>query len=514
MLIICVLPKYIFYGQTEKTCSWQDLIEKTPENRFKIREQEVKKSTFIKLKLNLSHDDWSELCALFHLTKRKEAMLKCIYDHACWANVSPFTNGLNGAYSSCENVFNFLLDQITHKEMWALNDLHPVVVKVFADGRALWGKNWFSGISVCSVTNPQDYHCFQVISMMKIEQTMNKALMNTIEQQVHLLKYMEFLHMKPIKLHLQDGKVVSHTVATCICVDWAQALAYTKCAQPNASAHMMNIQDQRICIKHGCTFTVADKLGKWLENPWKKYYGADSLKVELNKPIKKRLVYDPLHSYTNVLLNMLSSCRTWLKQINCNRVATKLTHCMSVFVPGWPHTTFMANTAKKIVSSNGLSDLLQDSHEMENITLTVQWRSYKQKTLSVHQILCCMVDVFLFCYTWLHCASLTADMKHQWEKARNNLIALCVCFGGQNLNPSIHYWCEHSWSDALIYCPPHYLKQELGEAMNKWHKRFKTTCCKGRISTHDMKNSWECLLMQLYALLSLSKDLNIALTKI
>lgn len=279
---------------------------------------------------------------------------------------------------------------------------------------------------------------------------------------------------------------------------------------------MKNIYDKRICIKEGCTFCVVDKINRWKVDPWKKYYSKEQEKTEILKPILNRLVHDPLHTYTNIMLNMLSSCYYWLKNISCSVLAASLAHRIGRLAPSWPKATFQANTAKLIMEKHCLAgfckigdDVFVD--EELNSTLYVNTKHGKTKEKTVLRILQHLVDSLEFCFEWLHCSVLNDKVYSKWKRTRKNILTLCSLFSS-HLNPTVHYWCDHSWSDAFIYGPPSMLKQELGEAINKWHKRYKKTCCKGRFVDSDYQNSWECLLHHLFALGSLADVLNYELS--
>ena len=180
----------------------------------------------MKLKMNMSNGDWRELCGMLGIPNRKKAILKCIHDNSDWAIIKPFTGqNLQGAYASCEKVFGHLCQQITKHQKWNLNGLSHVLVKVFADERDIWGKNWFTGICIASVKQPQHMSCFSALSVMKVKQKFNEELMNEVENQVHVQRFLNFLNLKPIHMLLQNGVQNITTIRTCLAVDWMQAIA-------------------------------------------------------------------------------------------------------------------------------------------------------------------------------------------------------------------------------------------------------------------------------------------------
>lgn len=353
---------------------------------------------------------------------------------------------------------------ITKSKLWELHGLSHVLVKGFIDGRQLWGKNLFYGLSVSSVHNAQKQSCFATVAMMKVNETVNESLLAEIDQEIHFNDYLDFLHGKPLEFVIAD-ETVSLPIRTCCCVDWMQAVPLcSDCAAPNASRKHINIQD-------------------------------------------KHLVYDPLHSFANVVLNLLASCVLWLKAVGCTGVATQLISCVVQVAPKWPDKTFQANKAKKLIDGQYLTDICFIKNAKVEVELEqcfpLAWKPNVTEVKTLKEILTSLLSVLQFAYDWLHCEKLTPEVHSQWEEAREKMLALCALFGNQ-LNPTIHYWCEHSWWDAVLYGPPSILKQELGEAINKWHKHLKQTCCKGRLSSSDAQNSWECLMNQMAALLSLA----------
>ncbi|KAH3732398.1 hypothetical protein Pelo_16774 [Pelomyxa schiedti] len=123
------------------------------------KEQALQFSAFVKLQLGLSNSKWNLMCSLLGFPQRKIAISQCVKDHSKWAHVSAIP-GMNGAFASCSAVFLHLKDNITQRKAWDLHGLNHILVMGFIDGRLLWGKNLFYGLSVSSVTDPQQFYCF------------------------------------------------------------------------------------------------------------------------------------------------------------------------------------------------------------------------------------------------------------------------------------------------------------------------------------------------------------------
>ncbi|KAH3762975.1 hypothetical protein Pelo_5276 [Pelomyxa schiedti] len=131
--------------------TWEDYCGRSAREKEE-RTHLLEHCTYVKLHMNLSHSEWHLLCSLLHIPERKKAILQCMKQHCSWAQVSPMRNGFNGAYASCYAVFQSLVERATKQHLWDLHGLNHILVKGFIDGRQLWGKNLFYGMSLASVT--------------------------------------------------------------------------------------------------------------------------------------------------------------------------------------------------------------------------------------------------------------------------------------------------------------------------------------------------------------------------
>ncbi|KAH3764551.1 hypothetical protein Pelo_3569 [Pelomyxa schiedti] len=221
--------------------------------------------------------------------------------------------------------------------------------------------------------------------MLKQDGSCDSLLLHHIEAQIHFDAFLDALHQRELTVALTDGSSSNVPVRTCCCVDWMQAVPLSSsCAMPSAS--QASCDDHCICIKEGCGFCVKHKLRDWKNDIWQFYYHLTEAQ-ELVKPVLQRLVYDPLHCFTNVMLNLLSSCHTWLKSQGYKAIATALKTAINTCASHWPKKTFQANIAKEVMVSECLDhlwDALSTKVKTElDQEVDVLWRPHVTQTRTI-----------------------------------------------------------------------------------------------------------------------------------